>query len=93
MLEGKKASAENVVSSLLLQSPSCTSSAAHCNALSTGLGSGCGYTGLCKRALPRPLSLSLSLSLFFFFFFWSLVFLGLYRWHMEVPRLGVELEL
>ena len=28
-------------------------------------------------------------SLFFFFFF---VFLGLYLWHMEVPRLGVELE-
>ena len=33
---------------------------------------------------------------FFFFFFLSLclfVFLGLLPWHMEVPRLGVKLEL
>ena len=29
---------------------------------------------------------------FFFFFFFFLVFLGLPLWHMEVPRLGVELE-
>ena len=29
----------------------------------------------------------------FFFFFWSFVFLGPYPWHMEVPRLGVKLEL
>ena len=28
-------------------------------------------------------------SLFFFFFFGLFVFLGLYLWHMEVPRLGV----
>ena len=28
-----------------------------------------------------------------FFFFLSFIFLGLYLWHMEVPRLGVELEL
>ena len=27
---------------------------------------------------------------FFFFFFLSFVFLGLYLWHREVPRLGVE---
>ena len=32
-----------------------------------------------------------SLSPFFFFFF--LAFLGLYPWHMEVPRLGVKPEL
>ena len=25
----------------------------------------------------------------FFFFFWSFVFLGLYPWHMEVPRPAV----
>ena len=31
--------------------------------------------------------ISLSLSFFFFFFF---CFIGLYPWHMEVPRLGVE---
>ena len=35
-------------------------------------------------------SLSLSLSLFFFFYF---CFLGLHLWHMEVPSLGVQLEL
>ena len=35
--------------------------------------------------------LSLSLSLFFFFFF--LCFLGLHPKHVEVPRLGVDLEL
>ena len=29
--------------------------------------------------------------IFFFFFFFG--FLGLYQQHMEVPRLGVELEL
>jgi len=29
----------------------------------------------------------------FFFFFLSFVFWGLHLWHMEVPRLGVELEL
>ena len=27
------------------------------------------------------------------FFFLSLSFLGLHLWHMEVPRLGVQLEL
>ena len=32
-------------------------------------------------------------SFFFFFFFFSFVFLGLHLWHMEVPRLGVKLEL
>ena len=31
-----------------------------------------------------------SIGLFFFFFFF---FLGLHQWHMEVPRLSVELEL
>jgi len=31
--------------------------------------------------------------IFFFFFFFVFVFLGLHPWHMEVPRLGVELEL
>ena len=29
----------------------------------------------------------------FFFFFFFLVFLGLHPQHMEVPRLGIELEL
>ena len=29
----------------------------------------------------------------FFFFFFFLVYLGQHPWHMEVPRLGVELEL
>ena len=28
-----------------------------------------------------------------FFFFFFLVFLAPYLWHMEVPRLGIELEL
>ena len=37
------------------------------------------------------LELFFSLSLLFFFFF--LAFLGLYPWHMEVPRLGVKPEL
>ena len=36
---------------------------------------------------------SLSLSLFFFFFFFFLVFLGLPPQHIDVPRLGDELEL
>ena len=31
--------------------------------------------------------------LFFFFFFCLFVFLGPHPWHMEGPRLGVELEL
>ena len=30
---------------------------------------------------------------FFFLFFFFFVFLELHQWHMEVPRLGVELEL
>ena len=30
---------------------------------------------------------------FFFFFFFFSCFLGPHLWHMEVPRLGVELEL
>ena len=30
---------------------------------------------------------------FFFFFFFAFRFLGLYVQHMEVPRLGKELEL
>ena len=40
------------------------------------------------------MKLSLSLSLFFFFFFFFFkVFLGPHLWHMEVPRLGIQLEL
>ena len=34
-----------------------------------------------------------SLSLSFFFFCLFVFFLGPHRWHMEVPRLGVQLEL
>ena len=30
---------------------------------------------------------------FLFFVFCFFAFLGLYQWHMEVPRLGVESEL
>ena len=30
---------------------------------------------------------------FFFFFFFPFVFLESHPWHVEVPRLGVELEL
>ena len=39
--------------------------------------------------------ISCSISQFYFFFFWSLssVFLGPHPLHMEVPRLGVQLEL
>ena len=29
----------------------------------------------------------------FFFFFFGIFFLGLHQLHMEIPRLGVELEL
>ena len=39
---------------------------------------------------------ALDINFFFFFFFGLFVFLpflGLFLWHMEVPRLGVELEL
>ena len=32
-------------------------------------------------------------SQYFFFFFFFFVFLGLHPWHMEVPGLGIELEL
>ena len=40
--------------------------------------------------MSRLINLSVYLVIFFFFFFF---FLGLYLWHMEIPRLGVELEL
>ena len=40
--------------------------------------------------LKRHQITQFSLSLFFFFFF---VFLGLQPRHMDIPRLGVELEL
>ena len=43
------------------------------------------------KCLFRILSFFSFLFLSFFFFFWS--FLGLYLQHMEVPRLGVHLEL
>ena len=36
---------------------------------------------------------SCSVFFFFFFFFWSFVLLGPHSQRMEVPRLGVELEL
>ena len=42
---------------------------------------------------PLSSSFSFSLSLFFFFFFFFFGFLGPHPWHMEIPRLGVELEL
>ena len=46
-------------------------------------------------ALPLtfPIRIFLSFSSFFFFFFWSFFFLGPRPRHMEVPRLGVKLEL
>ena len=49
--------------------------------LSQNLGQGAGGTYLEVVSLSR---------IFFFFF---LVLLGLHLWHMEVPRLGVKLEL
>ena len=44
---------------------------------------------ICRRLPKRPI---LEIHPFFFFFFFFLVFLGPDLWHMEVPRLGVELE-
>ena len=44
--------------------------------------------GLCAQEPHRAL-----LGFFFFFSFLSIVFLGSHPRHMEVPRLGVELEL
>ena len=32
-------------------------------------------------------------SVLFYFYYFNFVFLGPHLWHMEVPRLGVELEL
>ena len=43
-----------------------------------------------KNCLVAVLTL---LKFFFFFFFLTVCFLGPHLWHMEVPRLGVELEL
>ena len=48
---------------------------------------------------PTPLTWSLENSssfvffFFFFFFLFFLVFLGLFLWHREVPRLGVKSDL
>ena len=39
---------------------------------------------LASKCLPSYCS-----QILFFFFFWSIFFLGLHPWHMEVPRLGV----
>ena len=36
---------------------------------------------------------SIGFLFFYYFIFILFVFLGLYLWHMEVPRLGVESEL
>ena len=44
-------------------------------------------------AMPLVLALPPSGIPFFFFFFFFSVFLGPHPWQMEVPRLGVELEL
>ena len=54
--------------------------------------------GFCKRREHREKDTvsprTLIFFLFFnFYFFVFLPFLGLLPWHMEVPRLGVELEL
>ena len=43
-----------------------------------------------KDFFSSIIQFSLAVSFFFFFFF---CFLGLYPWHMEVPRLGVKSEL
>ena len=43
------------------------------------------------RAAFLPRQLAPAFSFFFFFFFFA--FLGPHPWHMEVPSLGVELEL
>ena len=55
---------------------------------------GCG--GGWGEILDRVARIGLVREGFFFlpsFLFFFFVFLGLYPWHMEVPRLGVELEL
>ena len=41
----------------------------------------------------RELSKASFIYLFIYFFFFLFWFLGPHPWHMEVPRLGVELEL
>ena len=42
----------------------------------------------------NPLSFLVKAEIFFlFYFFVFLPFLGMLPWHMEVPRLGVQLEL
>ena len=46
---------------------------------------------LCQILCYPPYSRTLKFAFFFSFFFFCL--LGLHQWHMEVPRLGVELEL
>ena len=51
------------------------------------------FSFLLSLSLSLSLSPSLSLFFFFFFFFFFFVYLGPHLWHMEVPRLGVELEL
>ena len=43
--------------------------------------------------LNHPCELGKNHIWFFVFFCFVFVFLGLHTWHMEVPRLGVELEL
>ena len=42
---------------------------------------------------PPPTTYTLDICLFFLSSFFFLVFLGPYPWHVEVPRLGVQLEL
>ena len=59
---------------------------------------GCGYgesgaEGLSEVTVRLDQACELRKQNIFFFFFFLLVFLGLHLWCMEVPRLGVELEL
>ena len=57
------------------------------NMIKSGIFSGLGSSIYFKTKQNMDLK---QLNLFFFFFF---CFLGLYSMHMEVPRLGVQLEL
>ena len=55
---------------------------------------GLGGVGVCEQRVTRQEAdwKHYSAPISFIHSFMSFVFLGLYRWHMEVPRLGVESE-
>ena len=90
VMRGIQGTRECGCNQITTQIMSCSSSSESCPVGAPLLREGTAL-GLLEKQILASFSSGFYLSFFFFFFFFF--FLGLHLQHVEVPRLGVELEL